>query len=249
MTLTRRVSTLEADGDATERVVRWLAEAHAYDDFDTYVAATFPDDDLPMDRLSRETVAAIRGRKGPRSRDVEAEVAEALRAVVFRIHLALRILETTQEALDREVLLHGYLSLLLVVQMDNDPEHRGAFGTVDGIRDVLVDRVGHMLALQEAREQAEARYLGGQTALFPNMQRDWAAQLQRSKSSAMHAVRAAELDGLPHIDPDAGVPTEAAVERFFGDLVEVARIKALDTVGDGWAAHKRMRAWLEPRLR
>jgi hypothetical protein len=47
--------------------------------------------------------------------------------------------------------------------------------------------------------------------------------------------------GLP-IDAQPGtVPTEARIEARLPDLVEVARIKALDDLGDGPAAFGRTR--------
>jgi hypothetical protein len=244
MTLARRVAALEADGDATSRVVRWLEEAHAFDTLEAYVAAEIEGGDMPMDRLPREAIAAVRGRKGPRSVDIEKEVAGTVRDVVFRIHLALRIIEVTMAALERETLVHAYLMLSLAIAMDGCT--RPGLLAVDQVRDLLMDRVALLIALEEARTEAERRYLGGNTSLFLATAGQWAEQLHLSQMSAVSADRIAELDGLPGLADDAGLPTHQQVAEYLSDLVEVARIKTLGDVGDGRAALLRVRSWYQP---
>jgi len=248
--MARRLAALEADSDATDRVVRWLEEAHAYGDFQAYTDAMVAGgmDRLPMDRLPSEAVQAIRRRKGPPGRDVQQEIDAAVRAVVFRVHLVLRIIDTTMATLDREVLLHGYLMALTALS-ERGGDSRGRILSIDRVRDLMMGRVGELLALQEAREIAERRFLGGHTALFPATLRAWAEQLHDSQTSAVLALRLAELDGLPDAAEERpGLPPDGRVEQCVADLVEVPRIKTLSDLNEGPAAVRRMQAWYRPRV-
>lgn len=250
MTMARRLAALEAHSDGTNRVVRWLEEAHAYDDFQAYTDAMLAGgmDRLPMDRIPSEAVQAIRIRKGPPRRDVHQEIDAALRAVVFRVHPVLRIIETTMATLDREVLLHGYLMALAALS-ESDGDSRGRVLSIDRVRDLMMARVGELLAPQEAREIAEGRFLGGHTALFPATAREWAEQLHTSQTSAVLAVRMAEFDGQPDAaEAQPGLPPDGRVEQCVADLVEVARIKTLCDLDEGPAALVRMQAWYRPRV-
>src|SRR3970282_1887608 len=60
VTVATRLARVEASLSPTELVVRWLAEAHAYDDLGSYSAALLDADPstLPMDRLAREARAS-----------------------------------------------------------------------------------------------------------------------------------------------------------------------------------------------
>ena len=64
VTAGRRLEALEAALSPTELVLRWLAEAHAYDDFSSYVRMLLDVDpgDFPMDRLAREARASAQQR-------------------------------------------------------------------------------------------------------------------------------------------------------------------------------------------
>ena len=52
----RRLAAIETSLSPIQLVLRWLAEAHAYNDFNTYTEALFDQDpsNLPKDRLARE---------------------------------------------------------------------------------------------------------------------------------------------------------------------------------------------------
>lgn len=247
MTLGRRVSAIETDNNATERVLRWLAEAHAYDSIEDY-ADRFIDEGewyLPLDRLPREAIAAIRGRRGPRTRDVEAEIRETLRALVFRIHLVLRIQERVVEILDREPFVHASLVAYMCLALELEGTERAGWIKVTLLRDLLLIRVTELLAVEEAQRRAEAQYLDGSEALFPGEARRWKEQVFTVQQSAMMAMRLVELDGGLPIDEQHGTePTEARIEACYADLVEVARIKALADLGDGHASIARTRRWL-----
>ena len=94
----------------------------------------------------------------------------------------------------------------------------------------------------------EAKHLDGHPALFPATIRDWAEQLERIATLAGLAERLAELDGLDPSaleDPEAGAKR---VDQLVRDLVEPARVKALDDMGEGRRAIAIAMRWLEPRL-
>jgi hypothetical protein len=112
MTVARRLATLEGELDPTQRVVAWLAEAHAYDSFEGYLNAVIDaqPSQLPMDRLPREAAAAVRReRKGTASERDDA-VHRAIRDVVLRVHLVLRIMDLTDSVIRHEELIVALLS-------------------------------------------------------------------------------------------------------------------------------------------
>ena len=75
-------------------------------------------------------------------------------------------------------------------------------------------RVGELLALQEARVIAERRFLGGHAALFPATARAWAEQLHDSQTSAVLALRLAEIDGRPDaVEERPRLPPDGRVEQ------------------------------------
>jgi hypothetical protein len=80
LTAERRLAAIVASLSPTELVLRWLAEAHAYDDFTTYSESLFDQDpsNLPMDRLARQAQTSARSRsRGRPKEDVAAAVRKA----------------------------------------------------------------------------------------------------------------------------------------------------------------------------
>src|SRR6266498_1409293 len=150
MTAERRLAAIEASLSPTELVLRWLAEAHAYDDFKTYTETLFDQDhsNLPMDRLAREAQTSARTRsRGQPKEDVAASVRKALLETIFRAQLVLRINALTQEFIDREILIDGALSahLGLAVHVGGQPIDKAPLGLVQ-VRDVLFARVTELHA-------------------------------------------------------------------------------------------------------
>ena len=108
----RRLAKLEAVLDPTQLVLRWLAEAHAYDDFTAYTRSLFGAGPgaFPMDRLVREAEACaqIRTRGQPRA-ESETAVRRSIIAALFRVQLILRINALSAECLEREGLVQAAL--------------------------------------------------------------------------------------------------------------------------------------------
>ena len=150
----------------------------------------------------------------------------------------MRTIERPQDLLDRELLLEGLISAHLgLATIDTEGGKRSAVPThasrLESIRALALARLAEWRALGTARSRVEARYVDGHPALFPATIRDWAEQLERIATLAGLAERLAELDGLNPSsleDPDAVAPR---VDQFVDDLVEPARVKALDEMGEG----------------
>ncbi len=251
MTADRRLAAVEASLSPTERVVRWLVEAHAHGSFETWGQATFAEgpDALPLDRLAREAAEAVRGGRRHGSPEIEAAVYQAVLATVFRVELVIRIIEVSATALRLEGLVLAALSAHVALTLETASERRSSATRLAELRDLLFERVAALHALEAARTIVEARYLGGQTALFPDAVADWAEQVHRSEEMAVMALRIAELDGAPPLDEARyGVTDKDRVSACVADLVEAAKIKALDELGDGRAAVARAIRWLSPRL-
>ena len=243
MTVARRLAAVESELDPTGRVLRWLAEAHAYDTFDHYVEATLRGSgEMPLDRLVRESIAAARGRKLPKA-EADRAVRAELRSTVVRYFIALQIIQTTAQVLDREVLIHGALTAYLLLAIEHGKERDLS---TSRLRDLLVARVGELHALRDARAIVEERFLAGRPALFPKAQAEWEEQFTQIDLVARMAVREVELEGGEPMDGDAPLIPPGRTERCIADLVEPARIKALDVLGDGYGAMERVRGWLLP---
>ena len=256
MTTERRLAKVEAALGPKGLVLRWLAEAHAHDDFTAYARAMYAlgPDALPLDRLVHETIDWVEATTRGRSRDErEGRRHAALRQVLFLFYLVMRTIERSQDLLDREVLLEGLIGAHLgLATIDTEDGKRSAVPThargLESIRTLAVARLTEWRALETARSRVEAKYLDGHPALFPSTIREWAEQLERIATLTGLAERLAELDGLdpsPPEDPDA---VAARVDQLVRDLVEPARVKALDEMGEGRRAISIAIRWLAPEL-
>ena len=244
MTVARRLAAAETELDPTGRVLRWLAEAHAYDTFDHYVEATLTGSgEMPLDRLVRESMGAVRGRKLPAA-EADKALRTEVRSTVVRYFIALRIIEVTAQALEREVLVHGALTGFLLLAIERAERQPEELLSTSRLRDLLVGRVGELHALRDARAIVEQRFLAGQPVLYATAQREWDQQLVQTDLVARLAVRHVELEGGEALDGDAPLVPVGRTERCIDDLVEPARAKALDLLGDGYGALERLRGWL-----
>jgi len=254
MTLARRVAALETALTPTQLVVRWLAEAHSHGSLTAYVRAILDDDPeaFPLNRLCREASAGARA--GVRSRvreQTDAAVRTALRETVFRFELVMRINVCAHELIDREVLVHaalaGQLAMLATArgpQRHADPAHsqRLAF-----CRDLAAGRETELRAAQEARGLAEARYLEGHPALFPEAVRFWDEQVHATEQLAALADSLAELDGASPPEADVSDAVAARVLEVLADLVEPAKVTALEKLGEGEKAIRIATDWLRTK--
>jgi hypothetical protein len=255
MTLARRVAAIETSLSPTQLMLRWIAEAHAYGDIESYVASLLAQEPpvAPLDRLAREAAHGARtAMRGKRPDVVASAVRSALRETVFRFELVMRINVTTHELLEREELIAALfasqLALLLREQGAKRPPDDSHLRRLELCRRLTAHRVNELLASREARSSVEARYLDGHAALFPDIAAAFEAQLRASQETAVMAMRVAELDGVDpaqHHDPDA--LTGRAAE-LVADLVEPAKSEALDKLGAGRHALDIAAGWVRAKL-
>jgi hypothetical protein len=255
VTLARRVTALETSLSPTQLVLRWLDEAHAFGDLESYVRSQLaePSAEGPLDRLAREAASGARASlRGKRPEIVEAAIRSALRETVFRFDLVLRILVTTHDLLDREGLIQAALSAhvaLLTTEgratRRRDTTYLERFATLRGL---LLFRLAELRAAQEARSAVEARFLAGHTALFPDAVTAWDEQLRNTETLADVACRLAALDGVPPAEPADPEAASARVTGLIADLVGPAKTTALEKLGEGEQALGIATAWLRAKL-
>jgi hypothetical protein len=255
VTLARRVAALEASLSPTQLVLRWLDEAHAFGDLESYVRAQLADPSAegPLDRLAREAASGARASlRGKRPEIVDTAVRTALRETVFRFDLVMRILVTTHELIEREGLIDAALSAhVALLTSENrerarrDTRYPERFATLRGL---LLFRLAELRAAEQAREAVEARYLAGHTALFPDAVAAWDEQLRSTETIADLACRLAELDAVPPAEPPDPDAASARVTELLADLVEPAKTTALEKLGEGERAQRLAIGWLGPKL-
>jgi len=255
MTLDRRLAKIDGTLTPTQLVLRWLAEAHAHDSLEAYVRSILdaPGHQQPIDRLCREAHDGAQARlRGKPAEQVRAAVRSALRETVFRYELVLRIYVTTHELLDRELPIHALFAMHLAMLASEDRKERleddSHLERLDQCRRLTLFRVDELLASREARSAVEARYLDGHPALFPDLAAAFEKQLKASQEVAMMAVRLAELDGLPPVAPPDPEAFSGRSAELVADLVEPAKVEALDKLGEGRKAFDIAGGWVRNKL-
>jgi hypothetical protein len=249
------VDALETSLSPTQLILRWLDEAHAFGDLESYVRSQLiePSSEGPLDRLAREAASGVRmSLRGKRPEILDAAISSALRETIFRFDLVLRILVTTHDQLEREGLIQAALSAHLALLTTEgratrrrDRTYVERFATLRGL---LLFRLAELRAAREARSAVEARYLAGHTALFPDAVKAWDEQLRNTETLADVAVRLAELDGVPPAEPADPDAVSARVTELVADLVEPAKTTALEKLGEGERAQRLAIGWLRPKL-
>jgi len=256
VTVARRLAVLETSLTPTQRVVAWLDEAHAFGDLTAYVESLLdqPPEASPINRLAREAASSARAAGRGRPAEVtDAAVRAALRETIFRFELVMRINVTAHELMDRALLLYTALSAQLALLAGKDraelrsgPDHLGWLAQV---RDLAMWQVTELLGAEEARSIVEGRYLDGHAALFPDAVAEWAERLHMAQTLAVMADRLAELDGAAPLSPPGdseAVSRRAAV--LVADLVEPARVTALEKLGESGRAIPLATRWLRSKF-
>jgi hypothetical protein len=254
MTLSRRVAAIETSLSPTQLVLRWLAEAHAYGDIETYVASLLAADPpvAPLDRLAREAAHGARAAMRGKRPDVAASaVRSALRETVFRFELVMRINVTTHELLEKEQLLDALFAAHLVLLANEtdrgraDPTYRERFTT---LRHLAAMRVSELAAAQNAREIVEERYLASHDARFPQLAKAWQSQCEGTEQITNLAVRLAESDGVPPAVPSDPEVISRRTMELVVDLVEPAKGTALEKLGEDERALGIATGWLRTKV-
>lgn len=249
MTLTRRIAALETSLTPTQLVLRWLDEAHQYGTFEASAAALLdvPLDEMPLNRLCREAQESARRSVASSRDEVNRAVRKALRETVFRFFLVLRANVTTHEVLEKETYIQAAMSsfvAMLVAPDERSPDYDALLGQACS---VLLSRVAELESRAEARLRAARRYLDGRELLFPDLAAAWDEQLRQSRECTAMALRLAELDGVG-FDAADDADEDSRVDASLADLVEPAKVLALDKLGESGPALRLARAWLRPKL-
>lgn len=255
MTTDRRLAALEDALSPTARVVRWMAEAHAHGNAESYVASMLaqPVPPSPLDSLAQAAVHGARATMKGRQRElVDGAVRSAVRETIFRYELVIRINITAQEELERAALIDAALSAHIAVLVSEERATRRQSTTylerMAARRDLAAFRRNELRVAAQARTIVEERYLDGHGALFPDVAAAWAEQVRRTEDLADLADGLAELDGVP--DPQAADPEAlpARTAELVADLVEPAKSSALEMVGECPRAFRIATAWLRTKF-
>ena len=255
MTTERRLDALDAALSPTERIAHWLSEAHGHGGLEAYVRSLVAGPAVlpPVDELARAAVeGAKRSLRGQPRDEIAKAVDTAVRETVFRFQLVVRINTVTHELLDRQLLLDGLFSarLALLASEGRDERHRDPayLERFAHLRDLILGRLAELEAHEQARRSVEERYLAGHSALFPDDAAAWVEQLMTSERIGQLAVALAEKDGLPipeRPEPDA---VALRVVQLVADLVEPARVAALEQLGEERRALGIATSWLRGKL-
>jgi len=253
MTIARRMAAVESSLTPTQLVLRWLAEAHAYGGFEAYGRALldFEADDLPISRLCREaersTRATVRSRVPEK---IKQAIDKALRETLFRYLLVLRINVAAHELLDQERIMQAMFAAHLALLASASEKERAEEGHREWLATILeglLGRVAELDAAAGARTAAEARYLDGCPALFPDAVEAWEAQVKTTREIAAMAMRLAEIEEVdtPLADEEA---LAERVDQLLADLTEPAKAIALEKLDEGKRGFAIAVGWLRGKL-
>jgi hypothetical protein len=249
MTLARRLESVEASRSPAELVVGWLDEAHAFDDLATYSRWLLdqPDDVHPVDRLCRETEHGVRARLARRNLDeIGDAIRREVRSTLMRYELVLRINTVARETVDRETLVATIVELriALLAAHVGSPETERPLLTC---RRLTREKLRSLGAMEAARTSVEARYLDAYPALFPAEARRWAEVRALLVDVAAFAEQMVVRGGWPVDDADPN-GTNDELEWLTEDLVEPAKVTALEMLGYSERSYKHATEWVRSRM-
>jgi hypothetical protein len=156
MTLKRRLDAVESSLSPTQLVLRWLAEAHAFGNVESYVASLLAADppQAPLDRLARQAARGARNAThGKRPEIVGAAVRDALRETVFRYELVMRIYVMARELIDREALIDAALSAHVSLLTSEEPRPARYAERLRELRDLIAGRSANC---ERSRKRAQS---------------------------------------------------------------------------------------------
>jgi hypothetical protein len=255
VTTDRRLAAVEAALSPTELVLRWLTEAHAHGGVDAFVRSTLADADFvpPINRLARMAADGARASlKGKPREEINKAADQAVRETLFRFHLVMRINVIGHDLLERELLLTALFSARLSL-LFNEPRakcQKGStyLGRLTGLRDLISGSLAELKAAGQAREEVEQRFLGGHVALFPDDAARWVEQLRTSEIVEQLAIGLAEKDGAPERTPLDPHAVADRVAGYAADLVEPAKVTALEQLDESRRALGIATSWLRGKL-
>jgi hypothetical protein len=261
VTATRRVAAIEGSLDPLSVALHVIAEAQAHASIDAYARAIadIPVASAPMSLIAVGTEASIRtAMKGKPREEVSTAVRRAVGDGIFRYILFLRINTAALEIVEREGLRASacfyWMGCLLGGPRETDlapaewKEHqKDQADCWSSWRGVVASMLVLSLVEEDAREQLEARYLGGRPALLAETQADWdrfAEQVDDLWSIAEKVVPLSE-DEQANVDRASSDMYDQRVAERARRIADDARIATLDRLGE----NSRAVAIIERRLR
>jgi hypothetical protein len=187
VTAKRRVEALESSLRPLDVAHHVIAEDREFASLDAYARAIadVPVEAAPMSRIAEQSEASVRSAaKGQPRDDVEAAVRRAVGDAIFRYILFLRMNTAALELAEREGLRATVMTFCMGCLLGGPREHdltpedwRAHQAEQANAWRVWRGVVGSLLLLvmveDDARDQLEARYLGGQPALLAESQAEW----------------------------------------------------------------------------
>jgi hypothetical protein len=254
MSRRRRLDRVERGLAPRDRIIAWLAEAHAFPSLPAYVdwIVDQPGTHHPLASFLGSRARAPRSGPGAGTRDGGPDPAtETLFLYTLVVELNRRVDDALRWA--REVgmrLLWQHLFLLATRGITFEtPTGEVAEERLDEFvpwaADVEVHLAG-LLALQHASRTIAARYLDGHGTLWPALLEDIEAMV--AAALEWHRV-AVEVGPATDVNRDAAAieaRAEAVAAQIVRSIVEWARIEVLAGQGRATAAMARIRRLLEP---
>jgi hypothetical protein len=248
VTTKRQVAALEGSLDPLAVVLRVIAEAHEYASLDAYARAIAeqPVEIAPLTRISKEIESSVRTTmKGKPRDDVEATVRRAVGDGVFRYILFIRVNTAALEIAEREGLRAAacfyWMGCLLGGPREGDlepaawKEHQKEQAECwRSWRGVVASILLLSLEEEDAREQLEARYLGGRTALLAETKSDWdrfAEQIDRLWSISEKDVPLSQDEEKRISNLDLASLDQRVAERA-RHIADDARIATFERLGE-----------------
>jgi hypothetical protein len=241
----RRLDKLEGSLSPQEAVIHWLTEAHTYGSLPAYVESLIdqPDTAQPFVALPAQVEKAVwESMRGQRSGFVKQVTREAVGDTVFLLKLVIGLNVHIKETIHFEGLRAAALVwwMRALTTDTADEQHVSTTTTSDargwpGWRSAAAVHVRELHAIDEARTEAEARYLADHSCLFSDLDAEWhglleaATELARVGGALAAAAGDADVSTEPRPDP-AG--SDSAVRL----LLRRARVEALDLMGQSIAA-------------
>jgi hypothetical protein len=114
--------------------------------------------------------------------------------------------------------------------------------------DFTTQQLTRLHAHMVARERLEAQYFDGRDILFPAVRRKWDEELFECRKQALLTYRLLELDHLTEDEIDEAIPDEDTIGRWVTEILEPARMLALDKLGESDLSLRLATDWLRPKL-
>ena len=245
MTVNRRVDAVDGSLDPVEIAFKVIAESLEYGSLDACARAVAdaPVESAPLSRIGTQVEASVRAAMKGRPRDeVGQAVWRAVGDAIFRYILFLRLNTSALELADHEGLRAAacfyWMGCLMSGPHEDDLEpdewqehQREQAECWETWRSVVASLLVTIWVEEDAREELEARYLGGRPALFAETEEAWdrfAEQPDRLWSIA----GTPETPDQSEVDSDAEDPLADRVAARVRHLADDARISTFERIGE-----------------